>query len=344
MRDLLLEALSAAMIRLKADVDLVTVENVNEFTFRFLAMVELARRGAKLQTEWNPRHSERPIRVDLLAQRGTDNAVIEFKFYVIRPRLDLNGLQTGWKGGARSRNQGEFQTLVDRLRNFRHPDVNHRSIVLAYETSTSKCNPSFSSVYDDLERFGVKLNEVSVVHHSFAEMACKLIVFSGTDDERECGSVTSDMKASHVKAVTQKVEQSIPDDDWANWELALKRKGVSNPAILSFFQREISANRDCNRNSLDLYFSCLSGTRRWFVRARKKWSYVWQYARFDGDIKYWQDRLSHPEMIEEIKKGRCLSFRLYTAEDFESFRQPTENQQSVRWFADSAGDETGVEI
>ena len=172
MEDLLLKALCNAMGDAREQAELVGLENVDESTFRSFVMAAICREDAsvKVHTEWN--------RVDLLAQRGNENALVEFKYYVIRALKDLDGALIRWKGGAGFKNEEEFCQCIDKVREISNPRINYRYLVLAYENSTHKRTYSFSDNYDNLCDFG--LDRVHVVLHRFDAMTCKLIDLTPT--------------------------------------------------------------------------------------------------------------------------------------------------------------------
>ena len=60
---------------------------------------------------------------------------------------------------------------------------------------------------------------------------------------------------------------------WSDWTTALA--GVSNPAVVSYVEKEISANREAYLRRRILRYR-IGGKRRWFLAARNKNAYVWQ--------------------------------------------------------------------
>ncbi|HET6441853.1 MAG TPA: hypothetical protein VFH53_05700, partial [Phycisphaerae bacterium] len=93
--------MAAAIEKMKAHVELVERENVDESTFRSFLLAEIKRRRpeARCQTEWH--------RFDLLVQSGTLTALVELKFYITRRTRDLDGCSGQFKGGASKKNKGE---------------------------------------------------------------------------------------------------------------------------------------------------------------------------------------------------------------------------------------------
>ena len=108
---------------------------------------------------------------------------------------------------------------------------------------------------------------------------------------------------------------------WPDWPSALSK--VVNSAVAAFFQTELDAGREHYLRKRELWFRH-GGIRRWNVHARTGWAYVWQRARFDGDIEFWRRQLSLPDEVKSVKRDRGLSFLLETSEDFVCFRETVE--------------------
>ena len=84
----------AAIERLLDHASLVGLQNTEEFTFRSLFMACAAALLDKpvFQTEWR--------RFDLLVSETDSTALIEFKYFVLRRTIGLDGQPRGYKGGA----------------------------------------------------------------------------------------------------------------------------------------------------------------------------------------------------------------------------------------------------
>ena len=124
---------------------------------------------------------------------------------------------------------------------------------------------------------------------------------------------------------------------WADWKDALS--GVSNSALVSYFNQELKASRESYLRRRGLRYRH-SGKRRWFVTARNVRAYVWQQGRFNGDIEFWQGGLSKPDEAKSVKDGKCLRLHLYTAQDFQFFHDATTKKlQTVEWLGGSPEDE-----
>jgi len=131
---------------------------------------------------------------------------------------------------------------------------------------------------------------------------------------------------------------------WPDWQAALS--DVANSAVVAYFNKQIEENRKSHLPTRELYFrqDGGDGKRHWFVSARKKNAYVWQLGRYDGDIKFWQEGLSHPNDVEPVKDRTCLRFYLSSEKDFAFFHEAvTGNLQSVKWSDGVAAEDDGLD-
>lgn len=120
---------------------------------------------------------------------------------------------------------------------------------------------------------------------------------------------------------------------WSDWETTMST--VTNTAVTSYFAQEIDANRDSYLPKRILRYS-VAGKRRWFMAARNKNAYVWQHGRFVGDIDFWRNGLSKPDVVKPVKTDECLRLFLNTSEDFQFFHNAvTKNLQSAEWLGGS---------
>lgn len=114
--------------------------------------------------------------------------------------------------------------------------------------------------------------------------------------------------------------------NWTDWDDALA--AITNSAVASYFKQELATNREARLGRRTLLYR-ISGKRMWFLQARSNKAYVWQQSRFDGDVEFWQSRLSSPGDAKPVKDGQCLRFFLYTDDDFECFHQAATKDISV---------------
>ncbi|HBJ34234.1 MAG TPA: hypothetical protein DDZ51_05600 [Planctomycetaceae bacterium] len=121
----------------------------------------------------------------------------------------------------------------------------------------------------------------------------------------------------------------ISKAQWADWKTALA--SVSNLAVTSYFEREVSADRESYLRKRILRYR-VAGKRRWFLAARNRNAYLWQQGRFEGDVDFWKKGLSNPDDVKPVKSGQCLRLFLYTTGDFQFFHDAASRQlQSAEW-------------
>lgn len=120
----------------------------------------------------------------------------------------------------------------------------------------------------------------------------------------------------HAKKRGRKGITSTPK--WADWDEALST--VANKAIVEFYRSELNAGRENRLGKRILYYR-VNGRRRFFVVARKKTAYIWQYRRFADDETYWSERIGEHIKIEPVNDGRCLRFYLSQSKDFKQFTE-----------------------
>lgn len=119
--------------------------------------------------------------------------------------------------------------------------------------------------------------------------------------------------------VTKRGRKKASTTDYPNdWDDVFA--SIQNEAVREFFRQELAEGRENYVKHKDLYFR-LNDKRLFFVGARTKNAYVWQYKRFENDIEYWQDKLGPHIDIQEVKDGESLRFFLSTKEDFKTFKE-----------------------
>lgn len=143
---------------------------------------------------------------------------------------------------------------------------------------------------------------------------------------------------SNVHPPPELAEQAIPRgrrvavanaSKWSDWEAALA--DVSNSALVRFYQKELTENRDHYLPKRILHYTS-GGKRHWFVAARRKNAYVWQRGRFVNDVEFWQSRLQVKADVKPVKDGKCLRLSLHSEDEFETFHASvTGILNSVEW-------------
>jgi len=154
-----------------------------------------------------------------------------------------------------------------------------------------------------------------------------------------CSNVFPTPELAEEAVVRGRKSSSAGTTKWSDWETALS--GVSNKALVLFFQQELAADRESYLRKRILRYR-VDGKRKWFVAARNKNAYVWQQDRFDGDVEFWQQELSDPDVVKPVKDGECLRLFLSTAEDFRFFRDAvTERLVKAKWLGGPPEDDMG---
>jgi hypothetical protein len=135
-----------AMRRLLAHAEKVGLPNTDECTLRAFFMAAARDQlgpSPRFQTEWR--------KFDLLVQTGELATIIEFKYYLQRRTLGLQGEPLGFKGGPGPRNEAEFKACVHKLRTAVPQGVTDRRLILVYETQSNPASRnSFGRSYRDL--------------------------------------------------------------------------------------------------------------------------------------------------------------------------------------------------
>jgi hypothetical protein len=141
--------------------------NTNEFVFRlfFMDALHKAHPAAMMETEWQ--------RFDLLVRLNDRRYLVEFKYYICRRTIGLDGAAGQRKGGAGTQNASEFWACVDKLRDCSHTPVHGKYLVLVYERfQPAMGQRTFEESYGDLKACG-RLTEVAVMNRE--SLVCKLL-------------------------------------------------------------------------------------------------------------------------------------------------------------------------
>jgi hypothetical protein len=157
-------------------------------------------------------------------------------------------------------------------------------------------------------------------NYSVDVMCCRISV------AKDVGSGTEYLVCSNVYPARELFQEAAPRGQrgsvttikWGDWTAALAE--LSNRALVEFFQKQLSENRESYLRKRILHFR-VDGKRRWFVAARQARAYVWQHGRFDNDVEYWKQGLSELASVKPVKRGRCLSFFLESQDDFQFFQK-----------------------
>jgi hypothetical protein len=156
------------------------------------------------------------------------------------------------------------------------------------------------------------------------------------DEYLVCDSIFPPPALAEQAVVRGGSSRSSRRPEWETWEDALME--VQNEDLVAFAEEELSDGRKeyLPRRALRYY---AGGKRRWNLHCRTQFAYVWQDSRFPGDVDFWESRLSEEAGVKLVKRGECLSFRLWTAEDLEVFREAaTETLVGIEWTESSLED------
>jgi hypothetical protein len=110
---------------------------------------------------------------------------------------------------------------------------------------------------------------------------------------------------------------------------------VENTAVKEFVKKQLDKKQEANLPRRQVIYR-VDGKRRFFLGCRRKYAYVWQLVRFDGDDVYWKKALSEPGHVQEVNEKRSLRFHLTSAADFASFSKAMEQYLPKVEFLDSA--------
>ena len=159
------------------------------------------------------------------------------------------------------------------------------------------------------ERFGVDVT------------CCRIAVARDTSTNSEylvCSNVYPAPELAQEAVPRGRMRRVTGKVKWVDWDAALS--SITNSAVVAYYRQELVANREDYLYKRILRYR-IDGKRRWFMAARNKNAYVWQHGRFDGDVEFWQGRLSRPDDVKPVKNGECLRLFLYTNDDFRAFHQ-----------------------
>jgi hypothetical protein len=150
------------------------------------------------------------------------------------------------------------------------------------------------------------------------------------EDGRDLLTCTCIYPPLEIAAVTRG-GASPGEAPWPDWPTALE--DLDNPAMAKFFLGETEAHQKSSLRYRALYYD-FAGKRRFSVECRQRFAYVWQHSRFDGDIDFWRSRLSAPDMVTEVARGKALRFRLISADDFPAFSTAMKSDMPTKQFCE----------
>jgi hypothetical protein len=177
--------------------------------------------------------------------------------------------------------------------------------------------------------------------HNVNIVCCRISLARDTATGTEflvCSNVFPAPELVKVAVQRRRRRTGMSKPKWVDWEAALA--DVTNPAVAAYFKKEVNARAgvDCYLRKRIIRYR-VGGIRRWSLAARRQTAYGWQDGRFDGDLDYWRGGLSQPDLVKEVKGGRCLSFSLSTDRGFQFFHHAVTQQLVGKTWTKTADDE-----
>jgi hypothetical protein len=128
-----------------------------------------------------------------------------------------------------------------------------------------------------------------------------------------CTCIYPPLEIATLTRGSEKTHSSAP---LLSWDEVLQ--SVDNAALKNFFAKQVEMKQEAGLRHRQLVYR-LNDKRRFFVRCRRKYAYVWQRGRFYGDAAYWRKVLSEPNNVQEVNEKRSLRFHLTKSTDFTAF-------------------------
>lgn len=124
---------------------------------------------------------------------------------------------------------------------------------------------------------------------------------------------------------------------WTSWDVALE--AADSVAVKEFFRGELEKKQEDRLKYRQIIYR-FDNKRRFYVMCRKRYAYVSQQGRFDGDEAYWKKLLSEPNHVQQVNSNTALRFRLTTREDFTAFAKAiSEDIKKVEFLGSAESDE-----
>lgn len=163
-------------------------------------------------------------------------------------------------------------------------------------------------------------------------MCCRIALATDVDGQSEylaCSTVYPPKELVEEARKRGKGKPGSRPDKWSDWESALAN--IVNQNVVDFYRQRLEENHESYLKKRILRYRA-GGKRRWFMAARRKLAYLWQEGRFEGDIEFWQGKISQPDSVQPVKDGKCLRLFLETSSDFSAFHDAATTEfQSTSW-------------
>jgi hypothetical protein len=151
---------------------------------------------------------------------------------------------------------------------------------------------------------------------------------NGTEEFMTCTRAYPPPELTDI-AVRRRRKREFGAEPSGDWEEVLRSLG--NEPVAKFVRTELDAKRE-NRAAHKTLTYRKGDKRRFRMWIKRKFAYVRQYGRFDGDVAFWQSRLNAKADIKPTQEGKFLRFRLWTELDFQSFKSAWNGELQTRDF------------
>jgi hypothetical protein len=149
-------------------------------------------------------------------------------------------------------------------------------------------------------------------------------------DYMTCTRIYPPVEITKLTRGSQKIQSTVA---LASWDEVLV--SVENPAVKEFVKKQMDKKQESNLSRRQFIYR-VDGKRRFFFGCRRKYAYVWQLGRFDGDDAYWKKALSEPGHVQEVNEKRSLRFHLTSSADLAAFSKSMEQYLPKVEFLDNA--------
>lgn len=159
------------------------------------------------------------------------------------------------------------------------------------------------------------------LHENFSvDIRCYRLQLSQENsiDYMTCTRIYPPVEITKLTRGSQKIQSTAA---LTSWEEVLDP--VDNAAVKEFVKKQLDKQQELNLPRRQLIYR-VGGKRRFFLGCRRKYAYVWQLGRFDGDEAHWKKALSEPGHVQEVNDKRSLRFHLTSAADFVAFSKSIE--------------------
>jgi hypothetical protein len=137
-------------------------------------------------------------------------------------------------------------------------------------------------------------------------------------DYMTCTRIYPPVETTKLTRGSQKIHSS---EVLTSWDEVLG--SIENIAVKEFVQKQLDKKQESNLPHRQIIYR-VDGKRRFFFVCRRKYAYIWQLGRFEGDETHWKKVLSEPAHVQEVNGKKSLRFHLTSATDFIAFIESME--------------------